>query len=106
MAESRTVELRLVAGSLGEIQEFLGTGDGVPSGRVSVVDGLVLDDVRVVKSSGFEGTQFVLEAVTSVVTTVASGVLTTWLTERLKSRPKVTATVDGEEVRGSSGPPG
>jgi hypothetical protein len=105
MAESGTVEVQIVAGSMAEIQEFLGAGAGVPAGRVTVGDGVVLEDVRVSKSSGFDGTQYMLEAVTTIVTTVTSGVLTTWLTERLKSRPRVSATVDGKEVRSGSGPP-
>jgi hypothetical protein len=40
-----------------------------------------------------------------VVTTVTSGVLTAWLSERLKSRPRVSVTVNGEEVRPDSVPP-
>lgn len=105
MVESAVVEVQVVADSMAEIQEFLGVGEEVPAGRVTVVDGLVLEDVRVSKSSGFDGTQYVLEGAMTVVTTVTSGVLTAWLTERLKSRPRVSVTVNGEEVQPDSVPP-
>lgn len=102
MVEAGTVGVRIVAESVVELAGFLGVDDQVPA-RMTVSEGVVLDDVRVVRSSGFEGTQFVLEAVVSVVSAVSSGVLTAWLTERLKTRPRVTATVDGEEVQRPSG---
>jgi hypothetical protein len=101
MAESRTVEVRVVAKSAAELQEFLGAASGLTAGRVTVTGGLVLDDVRVYRSSGAEGTRYVLEAVASA----ADGVLATWLTEQLRPRPRVTATIDGVEVRDASVPP-
>ncbi len=105
MTDAGTVAVRIVAGSLAELRDFLGIEDEVPAGRIMVGDGVVLEDVRVGKSSGFEGTQFVLETVVSMASTVTSGVLTAWLTERLKSRPRVSATVDGAEVPAPPEPP-
>jgi hypothetical protein len=105
MVESAVVEVQVVGGSMAEVQEFLGMGERVPAGRVTVEDGLVLEDVRVSRSSGFDGTQYVLEGVMTVVTSVTSGLLTAWLTERLKSRPRVSVTINGEEVQPDSVPP-
>ena len=105
MTDAGTVVVRIVAGSLAEIRDFLGVEDEVPAGRIPVGDGVVLEEVRVGKSSGFDGTQFVLETVVSMASTVTSGVLTAWLSERLKSRPRVSATLDGAEVAASSESP-
>jgi hypothetical protein len=105
MVESAVVQVQVVADSMADIRDFLGAGEEVPAGRVTVMEGLALDDVRVSRSSGFDGTQYVLEGVMTVVTTVTSGVLTAWLSERLKSRPRVSVTVNGEEVRPDSVPP-
>jgi hypothetical protein len=106
MTESATVEVQIVASSLEEIQEILGLQGEVPDGALTVAAGVELQDLRVSRSSGFDGTQYVLDAVMSVVTSVSSGLLTVWLGERLKNRPKVAATIDGEEVPPASGDSG
>lgn len=100
MTGSDDHEVQIIASSLGDIRELLGTaGDLEPGAEIEVADGLVLRAGRVSRSSGFDGTQYLLEGVMTVVTSTSSGLLTAWLMSRLKGQDKVTAIVDGEEVR-------
>jgi hypothetical protein len=97
MSQPTRHEVQLVASSLDEIRHILGVDGDLPA-TVVAGDGIELTDVRVSKSSGFETTQFVLDAVVTVATSVSSGVLTAWINEKLKRNRRVVATVDGEEV--------
>lgn len=109
--ESQSYQVQIVASSLEALREVLAVaGDLSDLDDMVIADGVVLRDGQVSKSSGFEGTQFVFEAVVTMLTTVGSGVLTAWLTDKLKRHPKVTATVDGEQLpvppsAGSAVPP-
>jgi hypothetical protein len=99
---NRAVEehrVEIVAGSVEDIGELLGTPAEFPrDAEIPLGDGMVLRPQRVSRSSGFDGTQYLLEGVMSVVTSTSSGVLTAWLLSRLKGKRGVTAIVDGEEV--------
>jgi hypothetical protein len=100
MTEPRTHEVQIVAASPDEIRELLGVHGDLPAGgEVSVADGVTLSGLRMTRSSGFEGTQYVLEALVSVATSVSSAVLAAWLTDKLRGRRGVAASVDGHEVR-------
>ena len=100
MTGSDDHEVQIIASSLDDIGELLGTAGDLEAGaEIEVADGLVLRAGRVSRSSGFDGTQYLLEGVMTVVTSTSSGFLTAWLMSRLKGQDKVTAIVDGEEVR-------
>jgi len=76
---------------------FLDVVGDMPS-TFTAADGLVLSNIRVSKSSGFDTTQYILDAVMTVASTASSGVLVTWLNDRLKAGRDVVATLDGDEV--------
>src|SRR5262249_23543665 len=97
MSQPTRHEVQLVAPSLDEIRHILGVDGDVPA-TVAAADGIELTDIKLSKSSGFETTQYVLDAVVTFATTVSSGVLTAWINEKLKRNRRVVATVDGEEV--------
>ena len=100
MTGSDDHQVQIIASTLDEIRNLLGTtGDLGPGAEIAVGDGLVLRAGRVSRSSGFDGTQYLLEGVMTVVTSTSSGFLTAWLLSRLKGQDKVTAIVDGDEVR-------
>jgi hypothetical protein len=105
MTGSDDHQVQIIASTLDEIRNVLGTtGDLEPGDEIAVGDGLVLRAGRVSRSSGFDGTQYLLEGVMTVVTGTGSGGLTAWLTDRLQDQDRVTAIVDGEEV--GAVPPG
>jgi hypothetical protein len=105
MTGSDDHQVQIIASTLEEIRNLLGTtGDFEPGAEIAVGDGLVLRAGRVSRSSGFDGTQYLLEGVMTVVTGTSSGVLTAWLMDRLQGQDRVTAIVDGEEI--GAVPPG
>ena len=105
MTGSDDHQVQIIASTLDEIRNLLGTtGDLGPGAEIAVGDGLVLRAGRVSRSSGFDGTQYLLEGVMTVATGMSSGVLTAWLMNRLQGQDRVTAIVDGEEV--GAVPPG
>jgi hypothetical protein len=96
MAEHR---VEIVAASVEDIGDLLGTAADLPrDAEIPVADGMVFRTGRISRSSGFDGTQYLLEGVMTVLTSTSSGVLTAWLLAKLKDKPGVTAIVDGEEV--------
>jgi hypothetical protein len=100
MTGSDDHQVQIIASTLEEIRNLLGTtGDFSPGAEIEMDDGLVvLRDARVSRSSGFDGTQYLLEGVMTVGTGTSSGVLTAWLMDRLRGQDRVTAIVDGEEI--------
>ena len=91
--------VQIVAGSVEDIGELLGTPAEFPRDtEIPLGADMVLRPDRVSRSSGFDGTQYLLEGMMTVMTSTSSGVLTAWLLSRLKGKPGVTAIVDGEEV--------
>jgi hypothetical protein len=97
MSDPQSHEIQLLSTSLDQIKEFLGVTGDVPPTHV-VADGVVLTNTRISKSAGFDTTQYILEGILTVATSVTSGVLTAWLNDRLKAARKVTATLDDNEV--------
>jgi hypothetical protein len=91
--------IEIVAGSLEDIAEVLGTGPEFPrDAEIQLGGDMTLRPERVSRSSGFDGTQYLFEGVMTVMTSTSSGLLTAWLLDRLKRKPGATAIVDGEEV--------
>lgn len=91
--------IEIVAGSVEDIGELLGTGQEFNrDAEIAVGDDMTLRPERVSRSSGFDGTQYLFEGVMTVMTSTSSGLLTAWLLDRLKRKPGVTVIVDGEEV--------
>jgi hypothetical protein len=92
-------EVQIAASSMEDIRELLDvTGDLSADAEISVADGIVLRNPRVSKSSGFEGTEYLLQGVMAVVTTTSSALLIEWLRDKLRRKRNVTVLVDGEEV--------
>jgi hypothetical protein len=99
MTDRRVHEVQIVAASPDDIKQLLGIDGDLPAeGELAVADGLTMSGLRLSRSSGFDGTQYILEAVMTIGTSVSSTVLSAWLLDRLKGRRNVTATVDGDEV--------
>jgi hypothetical protein len=91
--------IELIMPSLQSLQDFLGVSAEISKDeQIAIADGLVFQISNVSKSSGFLSTEFVLSGVMTIATTTASGLLTTWLQERLKRHPKARAKLDGKDV--------
>lgn len=106
MSDSTTHEVQVLAATMQEINELFGlTNDFEPGDEVSLGQGMVVHNARVSRSSGFEGTQYLFEGVMTVAATTRSDLLAAWLRDRLKRNPKVSALVDGQEVRAGDSDP-
>ena len=102
MSESESHAIRISAKSLDELREALGVSGDLQGKDIDLGQGLVLKNVSLVKSSGFDSTAFVLQGVMTIVTTTTSALLIAYLKERLLGKPGVTATVDGKAVEARS----
>ena len=100
MSAPSNFDVQILAPTLAELRGVLELGADVElDAEVPLGDVAVLREGRVSKSSGFEGTQYVLEGLVAVTAGTTSDLLAAWLRERLKRNPRATAVVDGESLQ-------
>lgn len=97
MSDSTSHEIQISAASLDDLREVLGASD-LQAEEIDLGDGIVLKNASLVKSSGFDTTQYLLQGVMAIVTSTSSAMLVAFLKDRLARRAGAAATVDGKPV--------
>jgi hypothetical protein len=98
MSGGTSHEIQISAASLDDLRELLGISGDLQAEEIDLGNGLVLRNASLVKSSGFDTTQYLLQGLMTIVTSTSSAVLVAYLKEKLAKKPGASATVDGEPV--------
>jgi hypothetical protein len=98
MPDATSHQVEISAASLDDLREVLGVAGDLEAEEIDLGQGIVLKNASVVKSSGFDSTQFLLQGAMTIVTSTTSALLIAYLKDRLLTKPGVKATVDGKPV--------
>jgi hypothetical protein len=102
MSDTTSHEIQICAASLDDLRDLLGISGDLQAEEIDLGNGLVLKEASLVKSSGFDTTQYLLQGLMTIVTSTSSAALVAYLKEKLAKKPGASAKVDGEPVEAKS----